>query len=106
MPKTFPGVGTRLVWIFDDPRAEDVPEEEMLSTVREIRDEIEQKILDWLVHPENELVKLREERERRERLEAAQREAESRNAFAAHEIDRAYLGSSMVVPERTTTTLA
>ena len=27
-PKTFPGVGTRLVWIFDDPRGEDVPEEE------------------------------------------------------------------------------
>jgi arsenate reductase (thioredoxin) len=25
-PKTFPGVGTRLVWIFDDPRAEDVSE--------------------------------------------------------------------------------
>ncbi len=46
-PKTFPGVGTRLVWIFDDPRAQDVPAEEMLNTFREVRDEIEQKILDW-----------------------------------------------------------
>jgi arsenate reductase len=77
-PKTFPGVGTRLVWIFDDPRAEDVPEEEMLNTFREIRDEIEQKILDWLEHPEEELAKLKEERERerRERLEAARRRAD------------------------------
>jgi arsenate reductase len=77
-PKTFPGVGTRLVWIFDDPRGEDVPEEEMLNKFREIRDEIEQKILDWLEHPEEELAKLKaeRERERRERLEAARREAE------------------------------
>jgi arsenate reductase len=30
-PKTFPGIGTRLVWIFDDPRGEVVPEEEMLE---------------------------------------------------------------------------
>jgi arsenate reductase len=29
-PKTFPGVGTRLVWIFDDPRSEEVPEERCL----------------------------------------------------------------------------
>src|SRR5918999_965459 len=62
-PKTFPGVGTRLIWIFEDPRAEDVPEEEMLNTFREIRDEVEQKILDWLEQPEEELAKLREERE-------------------------------------------
>ena len=54
----------------------------MLDTFREIRDEIEQKILDWLEHPEEELAKLKEEREqeRRERLEAARREAESHNA--------------------------
>jgi len=79
-PKTFPGVGTRLIWIFDDPRAEDVREEEMLDTFREIRDEIEQKILDWLEHPEAELAKLKaeRERERRERLEAARREAAER----------------------------
>jgi arsenate reductase (thioredoxin) len=77
-PKTFPGVGTRLVWVFDDPRAADVPKEDMLDKFREIRDEIEQKILDWLEHPEEELAKLRleRERERRERLEAARRETE------------------------------
>jgi arsenate reductase len=79
-PKTFPGVGTRLVWVFDDPRAEDVPEEEMLDKFREVRDEIEQKILDWLEHPEEELAKLRAEREREraERLRAAQRARELR----------------------------
>jgi arsenate reductase len=79
-PKTFPGVGTRLVWVFDDPRGEDVPEEEMLEKFREIRDEIEQKILDWLEHPEEELAKLRAERarEREERLRATRRALELR----------------------------
>jgi tyrosyl-tRNA synthetase len=50
----------------------------MLDKFREIRDEIEQKILDWLEHPEEELAKLKaeRERERRERLEAARREAD------------------------------
>jgi arsenate reductase len=79
-PKTFPGVGTRLVWAFDDPRGEDVPEEERLEKFREIRDEIEQKIMDWLEHPEAELARLREERERerRERIEAARHAASER----------------------------
>jgi arsenate reductase len=101
-PKTFPGVGTRLIWIFEDPRAEDVPEEEMLNTFREIRDEVEQKILDWLEQPEEELAKLREEREqeRKERLEAARSEAESRNAFAANDAGRAYRERRSIVPER------
>jgi arsenate reductase (thioredoxin) len=63
-PKTFPSVGTRLVWVFDDPRGEDVPEEERLEKFREVRDEIEQKILHWLVNPEEEVAKLRAERER------------------------------------------
>jgi arsenate reductase (thioredoxin) len=76
-PKTFPGVGTRLVWIFEDPRGEDVPEEERLEKFREVRDQIEQKILDWLEHPDEELAKLKKEREleRQKRLEAARREA-------------------------------
>ena len=79
-PKTFPGAGTRLIWIFDDPRAEDVPEEEMLDKFREIRDEIELKLKNWLEDPEEELAKLKaeRERERRERLEAARREADER----------------------------
>jgi arsenate reductase (thioredoxin) len=79
-PKTFPGVGTRLVWPFDDPRGEDVPEEERMERFREVRDEIEQKIHNWLEHPEEELAKLKAERERgrHERLEAARREADER----------------------------
>src|SRR5215218_7332125 len=79
-PKTFSGVGTRLVWIFDDPRGEDVPEEERLEKFREVRDQIEQRILDWLEHPEEELAKLREYREleRIARIEATRREAHER----------------------------
>lgn len=67
-PKTFPGVGTTLFWIFDDPRGRDVPEDEMLERFRQVRDEIELKIKDWLEHPEDELKKLKQQRER-ERLE-------------------------------------
>jgi arsenate reductase (thioredoxin) len=66
-PKTFPGVGTRLSWIFDDPRGEDVPEDESLERFREIRDQIEIKIRDWLDHPEEELRKLAEQREQEHR---------------------------------------
>src|ERR687894_707663 len=79
-PKTFPGVGTRLVWVFDDPRGEDVPKAEMRDRFREIRDEIEHKIKEWLEHPEEELAKLTAERERqrRERLEADRCEADER----------------------------
>jgi arsenate reductase (thioredoxin) len=63
-PKTFPGVGMRFVWVFDDPRGEDVTEGEMLETFRQVRDEIEAKILYWLEYPEEEF---REQRDR-ERL--------------------------------------
>ncbi len=47
---------------------------------REVRDQIEQKILDWLEHPEEVLAKLREEREleRPARMETAWRDAEVR----------------------------
>jgi arsenate reductase (thioredoxin) len=83
-PKTFPGVGTRLVWPFEDPRGEDVPEEERLARFREIRDEIELKLRDWLEHPEEELAKLRAERDReRERMRAAWRVRERRTDLAA-----------------------
>ncbi len=60
-PKTFPGVLMRFVWVFDDPRGEYVTEGEMLEKFREVRDEIEAKILYWLEHPQEEL---REQRER------------------------------------------
>jgi arsenate reductase (thioredoxin) len=77
-PKTFPGVGTSFSWVFEDPRREeDIPYDSMLERFRSVRDEIELKIKDWLEHPEQELEKLREERERerRERLAASRWEA-------------------------------
>jgi arsenate reductase (thioredoxin) len=73
-PKTFPGVGATFSWVFEDPRRdEEIPYDSMLERFRKVRDEIELKIKDWLEHPEQELKKLREERERerRERLAAA-----------------------------------
>jgi arsenate reductase (thioredoxin) len=77
-PKTFPGVGTTYSWIFDDPRRdEDLPYDSMLERFRLVRDQIELRMRDLLEHPEGELTRLREERERRERLEeAADRERE------------------------------
>jgi arsenate reductase (thioredoxin) len=50
-PKTFPGVGTRLVWVFDDPRGENVPEDKQLEKFRQVRDGIEFKIKNWLEQP-------------------------------------------------------
>ena len=76
-PTVFPGVGLKLTWLFDDPRGVEVPEKERLEKFREVRDQIEAKILHWLEHPEEEIAKLeaqrdRERRERR-RLEEAGR---------------------------------
>jgi arsenate reductase (thioredoxin) len=76
-PKAFPGVGTRFSWVFEDPRRdEEIPYDSMLERFREVRDEIELKIRDWLEHPEEELRKLRKERKRepRERMEASHSE--------------------------------
>ena len=71
----FPGAANRLHWSFEDPSRAEGSEEERLEKFRQIRDEIEQKIRDWLEHPEAELARLKaeRERERRERLEAARR---------------------------------
>ena len=72
-PKTFPGVGTTFSWIFEDPRRDEgLPYDSVLERFRAVRDEIELRMRKWLEHPEGELEKLREarERERRERLEA------------------------------------
>jgi arsenate reductase (thioredoxin) len=72
-PKTFPGVGTTFSWIFEDPRRDDdLPYDSMLERFRAVRDEIELRMKTWLEHPEAELARLREERERErlERLEA------------------------------------
>lgn len=87
-PKTFPGVNARISWLFDDPRGEDVPEEEMLERFREVRDEIERKVIAWIDNPEAELAQLKEQRERqrRERIEAGretENEAHSTSLVAA-----------------------
>lgn len=43
-----PGVGTRLHWPFDDPAAAEGSEEERLKKFRQVRDEIKNKIMDWV----------------------------------------------------------
>ena len=40
----FPDVSTRLYWPFDDPRAAEGSEEEILNKFREVRDKIEAKV--------------------------------------------------------------
>jgi hypothetical protein len=67
-PTVFPGAGLKLTWLFDEPQGADVPEEERLGKFREVRDQIEAKVLHWLEHPEEEIAKLDDRRERRERL--------------------------------------
>ena len=45
---TFPGVGRRLHWAFDDPAVFDGTEEDKLQKSREIRDQIDRQIQKWL----------------------------------------------------------
>lgn len=73
-PTVFPGMGLKLTWLFDDPRGPGVPEERRLEKFREVRDEIEARILRWLEHPEEEVAMLKAERdlERRKRREASE----------------------------------
>jgi protein-tyrosine-phosphatase len=61
-PTIFPGVGHQFSWLFDDPGSPDVPEEERLTKFREVRDQIEAKILDWLERPQDEIEKLKAQR--------------------------------------------
>ena len=44
----FPGMGMRLHWPFDDPAAFHGSEEETLAVFREVRDQIDAKIREWL----------------------------------------------------------
>ena len=44
----FPGSSTRLHWPFDDPAAATGSEGEKLAKFREIRDQIDEKIREWL----------------------------------------------------------
>jgi arsenate reductase len=85
-PKTFPGVGTTFSWIFEDPRREEeIPYDSKLERFRAVRDEIELRMKTWLEHPEVELARLREqrERERRERLLEAERRGETTSVGGA-----------------------
>src|SRR5262245_41384924 len=50
-PTTFPGVGQRLRWFFDDPAAVSGSEAEQLAKFREVRDQILQRITAWLNEP-------------------------------------------------------
>ena len=47
-PTTFPGIGQRLSWAFDDPAAVEGSEEEKLQKFREARDQVEKRIRLWL----------------------------------------------------------
>lgn len=47
-PTTFPGVGQRMHWAFDDPAAIEGSDEERLAKFREVRDQIDRRIRDWL----------------------------------------------------------
>jgi hypothetical protein len=71
-----------------------------LEKFREVRDKIEAKILRWLEHPEEELARLKaeRERERQQRLRAGYEEAEIRRSFVASdprtELDTVLVGTA------------
>ena len=47
-PTTFPGMGQRLRWNFEDPAKFVGTEKEKLEKFREIRDEIKKRIVEWV----------------------------------------------------------
>jgi arsenate reductase len=47
-PSVFPGMGQRLHWGFEDPAAFDGSEQEALTKFREVRDQIDERIKEWL----------------------------------------------------------
>ncbi len=47
-PTTFLGVGNRLHWSFEDPAAFEGSAHETLAKFRQVRDQIEQRIQEWL----------------------------------------------------------
>ncbi len=48
-PTVWPGINQRLHWSFEDPAAAQGSDEERLAIFRHVRDQIEAKILSWLV---------------------------------------------------------
>jgi arsenate reductase len=51
-PKLFPGAARQYSWPFPDPVAVEGPLETRLAAFREIRDDIERRVLEWLRDPE------------------------------------------------------
>ena len=47
-PTTWPGISNRMHWSFEDPVAFDGSDEEKLAKFRQMRDQIEKRIKDWL----------------------------------------------------------
>jgi len=47
-PRIFPGVMHRLFWPFDDPAKLTSSDEEVLAGFRRVRDEIRERIVEWL----------------------------------------------------------
>ena len=47
-PTVWPGVSHRLHWLFEDPAAFEGSEEERLAKFREVRDQIERKVKEWV----------------------------------------------------------
>ncbi len=47
-PTMWPGVNQRLHWSFEDPAAYDGSDVEKLEKFRQVRDQIEQQVRDWL----------------------------------------------------------
>ena len=53
----FPGMGMRLHWPFEDPVTFDGSDEERLAKFREVRDQIDERICDWLASQSIAVVK-------------------------------------------------
>lgn len=47
-PTSWPGISNRMHWSFEDPAAFAGPEQEKLAKFRQVRDQIEKRIKDWL----------------------------------------------------------
>lgn len=47
-PTVWPGITHRMHWSFQDPAAFEGSDQEKLAKFRQVRDEIEKKVIDWL----------------------------------------------------------
>lgn len=47
-PAIFPGVGHRLHWPFEDPAAFEGPDEDTMAKFREVRDQIDARVREWI----------------------------------------------------------